>query len=197
MSSYYTTEELSQIGLKSFGNKVLISRKASIYFPENISIGDNVRIDDFALLSAKKEIVLHNHIHIGAHTLMLGGGGIIIEDFSGISHYACLLSESDDFSGESLMGPTIDPFFKPNIIKGLIFMKKHSALGLRSTILPGITIGEGSVTGAHSIVTRDTDEWYIYLGSPARRIKPRSQKVMAYENSFREAFAQSIDKREG
>ena len=91
---------------------MLISRKASIHFPENLSIADNVRIDDFSILSAKGRIELHDHIHIGAHTLILGGGGIIIENFSGISHYSCLLSESDDYSGESLMGPTIDPAFR-------------------------------------------------------------------------------------
>ena len=101
-----------ELGLNTIGNKVLISRKASIYFPENLSIADNVRIDDFSILSAKGRIELHDHIHIAGHTLILGGGGIIIENLSGISHYSCLLSESDDYSGESLMGPTIDPAFR-------------------------------------------------------------------------------------
>jgi galactoside O-acetyltransferase len=197
MSSYYTTEELSRIGLKSYGEKVLISRKASIYFPANISIGNNVRIDDFAILSAKQEIVIHSHIHIGAYALMLGGGGIIMEDFSGISHYACLLSESDDFSGESLMGPTIDPLYKPGIIRGKIILKKYCAVGLRSTVFPGITIGEGSVIGAHAIVTNDTDDWYIYAGSIARRLKPRSRNMLTFEDPFREAFEKSINKSRG
>ncbi len=44
---FYDSSELSKLGLKSVGKNVLISDKCSIYNPSNISIGDNVRIDDF------------------------------------------------------------------------------------------------------------------------------------------------------
>ena len=51
MNSFYTENELKQIGFKRIGENVLISRKASIYQPELIEIGNNVRIDDFCILS--------------------------------------------------------------------------------------------------------------------------------------------------
>lgn len=194
MSSYYSQKELMELGLKSVGNRVLISRKASIYFPENLSIGDNVRIDDFAILSAKNYIELHDHIHIGAHSLILGGGGIIIESFSGISPYSCLLSESDDFSGKSLMGPMIDPEYRSETIKGAIVLKKHSVVGLRSTIMPGITIKEGSIIGPHSVLTKNTIPWYVYIGVPARRLKPRVRDIEAAEGPFLESFNASLSK---
>lgn len=50
-TSFYTHDELAEIGFKSCGKNVLISRKASIYSPAKIEIGDNVRIDDFCILS--------------------------------------------------------------------------------------------------------------------------------------------------
>ena len=56
MNSFYTVEELGKIGFKKLGKNVLISKKSSIYTPENISIGDNVRIDDFTILSGTIEI---------------------------------------------------------------------------------------------------------------------------------------------
>ena len=49
---FYSREQLEKIGFKFLGNNVLISDKTSIYSPENISIGNNVRVDDFSILSA-------------------------------------------------------------------------------------------------------------------------------------------------
>lgn len=49
---FYSREQLEKIGFKSLGENVLISDKTSIYSPENISIGNNVRVDDFSILSA-------------------------------------------------------------------------------------------------------------------------------------------------
>ena len=53
MNSFYSKEELKEIGFKKYGENVLISRKTSIYNPEKIIIGNNVRIDDFCILSRK------------------------------------------------------------------------------------------------------------------------------------------------
>ena len=46
MNSFYTRPELEQIGFASIGEDVFVSRKASIYSPSKISIGNKVRIDD-------------------------------------------------------------------------------------------------------------------------------------------------------
>ncbi len=48
MNSFYSQEELKKIGFLSVGKNVLISKKASIYNPGVISVGNHVRIDDFA-----------------------------------------------------------------------------------------------------------------------------------------------------
>ena len=49
---FYSKEQLEKIGFKFLGENVLISDKTSIYSPENISIGNDVRVDDFSILSA-------------------------------------------------------------------------------------------------------------------------------------------------
>ena len=51
MTSFYSPEELKLIPFQSIGENVLISRKASIYSPGSITIGSNVRVDDFCILS--------------------------------------------------------------------------------------------------------------------------------------------------
>ena len=64
-TSFYSPEELKEIGFKSVGENVLISRKVSIYSPQKISIGNNVRIDDFCILSGN--ITLGNYCRIAAY----------------------------------------------------------------------------------------------------------------------------------
>jgi len=46
-------------------------------------------------------------------------------------------------------------------------------IGLGSIVLSGVSIGEGSVIAAGSVVTRDVDEYAIYAGNPARKIRER------------------------
>ena len=87
-TSFLSREKLMEIGFKSIGENVLLSRKASIYGPENIEIGNNVRIDDFCILSGK--IKLGSYIHIAAYSALFGGEeGITMEDFTGLSSKVC------------------------------------------------------------------------------------------------------------
>ena len=64
---YYETEELKTFGFLSIGDDVEISKTCNIVGLENISIGNNVRIDPFTtIVSSKKEkIVIGSNIHIG------------------------------------------------------------------------------------------------------------------------------------
>ena len=69
-NSFYEKNELERLGIKKIGKNVLISRKASIYNPEEILIGNNVRIDDFCILSGK--IKLGSNIHISSFCALYG-----------------------------------------------------------------------------------------------------------------------------
>ena len=77
-TSFYSECELQEIGFLSVGKNVLISRKCSIYSPEKISIGNNVRIDDFCILSGS--IKLNSNIHISAYCALYGAKGIELMD---------------------------------------------------------------------------------------------------------------------
>ena len=176
--AYLTQEELNKIPFKKIGRGVKISSKASIYKPENISIGNNVRIDDFAILSASGGfITLHNHIHIGPFSYLAGKGGIEIHDFSGTSSKVSLYSANDDYSGDFLMGPTILEECV-HTIEGPIILEKYSAVGSGSVILPKVTLKEGSILGALSLGTKDLEPWTMYLGVPAKKIKRRKRGLL-------------------
>lgn len=182
MSSFYTEQELSSLGLKSYGKGVLISRYAQIYSPGNISIGDNVRIDDFCILSGKIE--LGSYIHIAASCLLFGGkDGIVMEDFTGISSRSAIYAESDDYSGNCFTNPMLPRSYR-HIIGGGVLIKKHAIIGTGCSIMPGVIIGEGCAIGSMSLVNNSQESWGICVGVPCKRIKDRNKKLLELEKLF-------------
>lgn len=186
MSSFYSESELGKIGFKKLGENVLISKKASIYGAGNISIGSNVRIDDFCILSGTVE--LGNYIHIAAATLLFGGkAGIRMADFSTISSRSAVYAISDDYSGKYMTNPTIEEKYK-NTINESVTIGKHVVIGTNCTVLPGVSIGNGVAIGACSLITHNCKEWGIYVGIPVIRLKNREKDIINLEKKFLESF---------
>ena len=182
MTSYYSNEELFDIGFKSIGKDALISRKCSFYGAAEISIGNNVRIDDFCILSGK--ISIGSNIHIAAFCGLYGSKGIILHDFSGLSSRVTIYSESDDYMGRGLTSPVIMDKFR--VVKGsLVEIEKHALVGSGALILPGGNLTEGSVLGAMSLLKSTTEPWYIYTGVPAVKFKKREKDIILnFEKEF-------------
>jgi galactoside O-acetyltransferase len=176
-SSFFSIEELNQIGFKSIGQNVLISRFARFYSPEFIEIGNNVRIDDFCILSGN--IKFGSFIHISAYCALYGKFGIEIEDYSGLSPRCTVFSASDDFSGEYPIGPMISSEFT-NVTGGKVIIKQFVQIGAGTVILPNLTINRGVAIGALSLVKKSLDEWNIYVGNPLKMLKPRQRDLLKY-----------------
>jgi acetyltransferase-like isoleucine patch superfamily enzyme len=176
-NSFYSDDELIKLGLKSFGRDVFISRFVNFYNAEEIEIGNNVRIDDFCILSGK--IKLGSHIHVSAFSALYGRFGIELEDYTGLSPRCTLFSAVDDFSGKFMIGPMIKTKYT-NVTTGKILIKKYSQIGCNTVILPGVEVGEGSAVGALSLVTKDLQPWKLYAGIPAKEIKDRSKDMLRF-----------------
>ena len=182
MTSFYTEQELQELGLKEYGTNVLISRKCSIYGAAHISLGSNVRIDDFCILSGN--ITIGSYVHISAYASMFAGDSqIMIGDFVALSSRNVIYAESDDYSGESMVNPMVPEEYK-KLQRGDVSVGRHSIIGTGSTILPGVTIGEGVAVGAMSLINKDLEEWTINVGIPCRRIKERARQPLEYEQEF-------------
>ncbi|MCI6475913.1 MAG: acyltransferase [Mucispirillum sp.] len=174
-TSFYSTEELKTLGFKSIGNNCLISKKASFYNIGLISIGNNVRIDDFCILSGN--ITLCSNIHIAAYSALYGEGSITLKNYSGVSPRCTIFSATDDFSGEYMVGAVL-PDSVRHVIKAPVTLEKYTQVGAGSIILPGVTFEEGAVCGAMSFINKSIDEWSIYAGTPAVKIKDRSKQLI-------------------
>lgn len=175
MNSFYSEIELAALGLKSYGLNVLISKKCSIYAPEKIVIGNNVRIDDFSILSGN--VILGNNVHISAYSALYGAKGIEFKDHSGCSARTTIYSAMDDFSGDYLIGP-MNPKGTTHVTGGKVSIGEFVQLGAHCLVFPNVTIHEGAVIGALSLVTKDIPEWTIYVGIPAKKLKDRNRGLL-------------------
>lgn len=184
-TSFYTSQELAQIGFKSVGNNVFISRHAQFYGAENMTIGNNVRIDDFCILSGIIEI--GSWVHISAFSALYGTKGIVLKDFSGLSSRVSIYSISDDFSGESMTNSMIPAEYR-NVREGRVVLNKYVHVAASSVVLPEVTIEEGACVGAMSLVASNINEWEIWAGIPAHRVKNRKKDIIKLEKQLGEKY---------
>lgn len=182
MDSFYSEEELKSLGFKSIGQNVKLSRKASVYSPEKISLGHDVRIDDFCVLSGN--IRIGNYVHIAASCLLFGGNdGIVFEDYTGLSSRSAVYAESDDYSGAYFTNPTFPTKYR-HVIGGGVVVKKHTIIGSGCTILPNVVIGDGCSIGAMSLINKSLEGWKMYVGIPCHYVKDRSNVLLELEEKF-------------
>lgn len=165
-------EELLQIRFQSLGSGVLIDRSVRLVSPERISIGNNVRIDCFSVISAGSDgISIGSNVHIASGCYIFGGGGeVVLGDFSGLSSRVTVFTATDDYTSGALTNPTVPIEFR-NVQKGKVLVGRHAIIGCGSTLLPGIVIGYGAAVGAMSLVKKDVESCDIVFGVPAKSLR--------------------------
>ncbi len=177
-------EVIERMGFAFLGKNVAISDRASFYNCSKITLGDNIRIDDFCVLSAGiGGIVVGSNVHLAVYSSFIGAGKITLSDFSNISSRVSIYSSSDDYTGETMTNPTI-PAVYTGVQSADVFVGKHVIVGSGSVILPGVTLEEGVAIGALSLVNRDCRSFGIYAGTPARYIKERKRDLLKLESDF-------------
>jgi galactoside O-acetyltransferase len=139
---------------------------------EAFSIGEHSQIDDFVFLNAGKMCRIGRFVHISSFVSVIGGGTLVIDDFSGLSAGCRVITGTDDYLGPFLTNPTIPrEFTNPQVSS--VTIARHVIVGTNAVIFPGITIGEGAAVGACAVVRRDLPAWGVYAGEPLRKIGER------------------------
>lgn len=183
--SYYSPDELRALGVRDFGERVRISRKTSLYRCENMTFGDDVRVDDFAVLAAGDGgIALGCYVHVAVFSLLVGKGRITMEDFSGLSSRVSLYSSSDDYSGKWMTNPTV-PAELTGVKHADVHLGRHVIIGAHTVVLPGSVLEEGAAVGAQSLVRGRCLAFTTYSGVPARRIAARQKRLLELEQTLR------------
>lgn len=163
--------------LKYCGENVIIGKTVRIRKPEECIIGDNTIIDDFAYISCGMEI--GKNCHIASHVSISGGAGkFVMGDYSTISNHCSIHCASSDYSKLSLDLPSVPKTlqFGGEIMD--VTIEDFVTIGSHSCLLPGSVAKKGSACGAFSLIKGVMDEWYLYVGIPAKKIKLRDNQEL-------------------
>jgi acetyltransferase-like isoleucine patch superfamily enzyme len=106
------------------------------------------------LVQNRAGLKLGHRTDIGAFTYINAKAGVVIEDEVQIGSHCSIYSVS-----------TIDAREAP------VVLKRNCRIGTHSTVMPGVTIGENSVIGAHSFVNRDIPAGCVAFGVPAKVVR--------------------------
>lgn len=126
------------------------------------------RITGNPFISAAARIKMPWHLEVHDRACISPGaeiynlGHCIIRERANVTQYAYLCGGTHDLSDPDLP-----------LVVGTIDVGADVFIGARAMVLPGVTIGEGAVVGAGSVVTRDVPPWMICAGNPCRTLKPR------------------------
>jgi len=164
--------------LKSVGTDVVISPNAEIRRPQIVSIGSHVAIDTACITTAAE---IADYAHIGPYVTVIGGPKARL----GMGHFTNLMAGcrvicgSDRLMGEGLIGPaSIPDKFKDKMKLAPVILEDFANVATNAVIMPGVTLAQGSVIGACSLVTHSTEPWTVYVGVPARPLKARPREQM-------------------
>ena len=180
------------------GRGVLIGRHVDLINPGGISLGDKVIVNDGARLHAGSHSVpdavidVADGAFIGADTLLAAGPGrLIIGEGSNIGSRCTIAAAGDVILGHhSLLAgyctigdipdaPAATSGHGPQTPTGIagtapVVIGPGCWLGLRSQVAAGVSIGEGTIVGAHALVADPLPEFAIAVGRPAtiQRMRP-------------------------
>jgi acetyltransferase-like isoleucine patch superfamily enzyme len=126
----------------------------------NVEIGRNAVIEDYVIIGTSS--VVEHHVKIGSdvriHTNAFVPETSILEDGCWLGPHVVITNALYPLS------PNVK-----NELHGAI-VKKHAKVGANATLLPGVTIGEDSLVGAGSVVTKDVPPNQVVAGNPAKAI---------------------------
>lgn len=163
---------------QSCGSQVWFEGFVLLIGVEFISVGSKSNIQKGTYLTAWKKGLKENFTpivkigydcHIGAYNHITCINKIIIGDGVVTGKWVTI---TDNGHGESTFESLSMPVSKREIVsKGPVIIGNDVWIGDKSTILPGVSIGRGSIIAANSVVTKDIPAFCVVAGNPAVIIK--------------------------
>lgn len=139
---------------------------------QGLTTGVNVRLDAFAprgsspVLRIGRHVQLNDAVHIGAIEQVIIGDYTLVASRVFISDH----NHGNYQTQDPASAPDIPPANRP-LSSRPVRIGRNVWLGEQVCVLPGITIGDGAIVGASSVVTRDIPPNSIAAGNPARVIR--------------------------
>lgn len=144
-NKYHTPEEVRELFAKLTQNDV--PKSFGMFPPFYTDCGINIKVGE--------------NVFINSCCRFQDQGGIVIDDGTLIGHNTTIATLNHDFN----------PAKRQNLTPSPVKIGKNVWIGSDCTILPGVEIGDGSIIGAGSVVTKSIPKNSIAVGNPARVIK--------------------------
>ena len=151
------------INLSKSKTNIIIGKNTQIYgsifvypYSGKVTIGDNCSLGELSRIVSSEDILIGNRVLI-AHNVNI---------FDNNSHPKDANLRHEDFINNYTLG-----IKKYDLNSKKIIIEDDVWIGFNSIILKGLTIGEGAIIGAGSVVTRNVPPWTINVGNPLRSIK--------------------------
>ncbi len=143
---------------------------------DRISFGQHARVGAFGWIEAVRtygdqrfdpRIEIGRDVVIGRHVTITATRRVSIGEGSLLSEGVYLSDTAHDVEG---FGP-LPLSRRPLRFKGEVHLGPRCFLGFRACVMPGVTLGEGCVVGAHAVVTRSFGPGSVVAGVPARLLR--------------------------
>ncbi len=145
---------------------VKLGRDVKLYAFVNLygcEIGDETKIGTF--VEIQKGARIGKRVKISSHTFICEG--VTIEDEVFIGHGVMFIN--DKYPRSTTPNGNLQTEADWNLIPTLV--QRRASIGSNATILCGVTIGDGAIVGAGSVVTKDVPPYTIVVGNPARVLR--------------------------
>lgn len=160
----YIIQELIRL-LPNFS--IFFRIKRSLLQWGGVQVGEGTQIYQGVRISPLRGIIIGKRVAIGFDVLLRPEGGITIEDQVLVGHGTKILSANHliPLDREPILGAghKLEP----------VLIQKNAWIATNVIILPGVTVGEGGVVAAGSVVTKDVDDFTVVGGIPAKIIRIR------------------------
>lgn len=152
-----------------FKRKKNISKSAIINDLAHVKISDLATIKDYVIIrSTVNDVIISDYTTINPFTVIYGGSGVIIGKYVMIAPHCMIASGNHNYLD------TEKPMCNSgNLTKGPIIIEDDVWIGANCTIIDGVTIEQGAVVAANSLVNKNVRAYDIVGGVPAKFIRNR------------------------
>ena len=130
-------------------------------------MGPGSEVDPSVTFVFPERVRIGEYVYVGPGGYLNGRGGLVIGPHTILAPEVAVMTSMHRYKGATLV-----PYDETELLKSVV-IGRCVWIGLRAMVLPGVTIGEGSIIGAGAVVTRSCDPGSIVVGNPARIIGTR------------------------